>query len=322
MTLKLVVVTFSICSLVFVFGCSEPVAERTLLSVDFNQDQTLRYKFITERDIDIHWDQSDDSSKSHKRSKESVDMIMVYEPVEVDAYGITKIKAYCDSIKVEKSGSAKDDAVESLKRKSYIIAVGPNGKIHDRSDLKRVIQEAGEKAFKKSSSDVKQPDLIEDFIATQWFLWDSVSSIDKPAKGLKVGQQWKSKLLIPNSMVIRLARDVTYTLEEIRETDKGRIAVIKSTYTLADSAPSEWPLPWTRRFRLAGQFGFFQSMFRGLSVKSIEGQGEELFNLDAGLIVSHEQTYRIILKPNASPLPGTDPLITINQRLSMQLLER
>jgi hypothetical protein len=320
--LKLVVVVFSICCLVFVFGCSEPVADRTLLSVDFNQGQALQYKFITERDIDIHWDQSDESSKSHKRSKESVDMVMKYEPVEVEAYGITKIKAYCERIKVGKSDSAKDDAAESLIGKSFVMAVGPNGKIHDKSDLKRVIQEAGEKAFRRSGSDIKNPDLIEDFIATQWFLWDPVSSIDKPTKGLRVGQQWRSKLLVPNSMAMRLARDVTYELEEIRETDKGRIAVIKSTYSLADSAPSEWPLSWTRRFQLAGQFGFFQSMFRGLSALELSGQGEELFNIDTGQTESYEQTYHFTVKPNASLLPGTDPLITIDQRMSMQLLER
>lgn len=320
--MKLVVAVFSVASLVFVFGCSEPVANRTLLSVDFNQDQTLKYRFVTERNIDIHWDQSDDSSKSHKRSKESVDMIMEYEPVEVDAYGITKIRAYCSKIKVEKSGSIKDDATRSLKKKSFVLTVGPNGKIHDRSELKRVIQQAGEKAFRRSDSNVKQPDLLEDFMATQWFLWDPISSIDKPARGLRVGQQWKSKLLVPNSMAMRTARDVTYELEEIRETDRGRIAVIKSTYSLADSAPSHWPLPWTRRFRLAGQFGFFRSMFKGLSVLEVNGQGEELFNIDLGRTESYEQSYRFTMKPNASPLPGTDPLITIKQRLSMQLLER
>ncbi|MGD9110236.1 MAG: hypothetical protein PVG93_04800 [Phycisphaerales bacterium] len=320
MTLKLAVIVFGICSLVFVSGCSEPMANKTLLSVDFNQNQTLRYKFVTERNIDIHWNQSDDSSKSHKRSKESVNMIMKYEPVEVDAYGITKIKAYCDSIKVEKSGSSKDDAARSLKGKSFVITVGPNGKVHDKSDLKRVIREAGKKAFRKGS-DIKDPDLIEDFMATQWFLWDSVSSIDNPVEGIKVGQQWKSKLLVPNSMAMRLARDVTYELEEIRETDRGKIAVIKSTYALTDSVPSEWPLPWAGRFQLAGQFGFFRSMFRGLSVIELSGQGKELFNIDTGQTESYEQTYRFKMKPKVLPLPETDPLITIDQRLSMQLLE-
>ncbi len=124
-------------------------------------------------------------------------------------------------------------------------------------------------------------------------------------------------------MVIRPVRDVTYKLAEIRQSDSGRIAVIASTYKLAESIPADWPpFPWSGGFQLAGQFGFFRSMFQGFNVTSIEGQGEELFNIDMGRTESYEQSYKVNIKTGGSPLPGADPVITIEQRMSMQLLPK
>lgn len=313
-------ILFYIFFAVFIAGCDTPVSEKTLFSVDFNKDEAVRYRFISERTIDTNWNPDEQKPGTSKITSESIDMVIKYVPVEVNPYGITTIEAYCESIKASISGSSRKDAAETIAGKSFKITVGPNGKIHDRTELVKVIQEAGKSAFRKDGN-IKDPDLIEDFAATQWFLWDSVSSIEKPIAGLKVGQKWQSKLPVPNSMVIRPVRDVTYKLAEIRQTDNGRIAVITSTYELADSVPEDWsPLPWSGRFQLAGQFGFFRSMFQGLNVTSIEGQGEELFNIDLGRTESYEQSYKVKIKTGGSPLPGADPIIAIEQRISMQLL--
>ncbi len=207
---------------------------KTLLTVDFQKGQTLQYRFVSSRDIDLDWETRQQStSKSGKhasdRSSESMEMVMAYTPIEVNPYGLTTIKATCNSVKVTRSkgtsgrGGAKD-AVESLPGKTFTFTVGPTGKIEDYSQLEKLIQEIGNHAFRADSSRgrVKEPDMISDFIATQWFLWDSISSIPNPAEGVAAKQSWKSRLSIPAPMpeMLRKAREVTYTLDEVRQTEK------------------------------------------------------------------------------------------------------
>jgi hypothetical protein len=163
---------------------------------------------------------------------------------------------------------------------------------------------------------VKKPDMIADFIATQWFLWDSVSSIEKPAEGISVGQSWTSKLSVPTPMVMRKARDVTYTLDEIRPSAKGRLAVIGSSYTLSESVPAGWPIPYTGSFKMSGTFGFL----RGYKVLGLNGKGQELFNLDSGRIEQYNQQYQMQLDAALLGALMPSPRITIKQKITMQLL--
>jgi hypothetical protein len=160
--------------------------------------------------------------------------------------------------------------------------------------------------------------MICDVVATQWFLWDAVSSIEKPSRGAAVGQSWNSKLSVPTPMVMRKARDVTYSLDEIRPGKKGRLAVIGSSYRIADSAPRDWPIPYSGTFQMAGGFGFY----RNYQVLSLQGRGEELFNIDAGRIEQYNQQYQLQLSASLLlPLAGVNPKITIKQNLTMNLLE-
>jgi hypothetical protein len=163
--------------------------------------------------------------------------------------------------------------------------------------------------------------MLEDVMASQWYLWDSIAGIKKPAKGILPGHTWKSRLLIPTSMILQKARNVTYNLAEVRETEQGLVAVINSTYTTSEEKP-ESPLPYEGSFRMSGKFGFFRAMFKGLNIVSLEGSGQELYSIDAGRTNSYEQNYNLTLKPNAVPLPGADPVIYIEQKSTMKLLEQ
>ena len=69
---------------------------------------------------------------------------------------------------------------------------------------------------------------------------------------------------------------------------------------------------------MSGPFGFY----RNYSVLDLQGQGEELFNIEAGRIEQYKQNYEMRL--NAAfllPLGDMNPQISIKQELSMQLLE-
>ena len=306
----------------------EPLKEgKELLTVDFQEGRSLRYRFVSSRDIALDWDPTKSKAKRGKdsidRSSESMEMVVAYTPIEVDPYGPTTIKATCESVKVTRSKrpsgrAARRDAVESLPGKTFTLTVNATGEIEDPSQLDELIRQLGKKAFRSSSrmGRIKEPDMICDFIATQWFLWDSVSSIEKPAEGVSVGQTWSSKLSIPTPMVMRKARDVTYKLDEIRQSEKGRLAVISSTYSMSESVPSGWPIPYTGSFQVSGTFGFF----RGYPILSLEGQGEELFNIDVGRIEQYNQQYQMQLDA-LLPGPLGRPRITIKQKLTMELLE-
>ena len=298
---------------------------KELLTVDFQEAQTLRYRFVSSRDIDIDWDPGKSGAKPDKsavdRFSESMDMVVAYTPVEIDPYGLTTIKATCESVRVKRSKDRRKDAVESLAGKTFTFTVDPTGKIEDYSQLDELIKKIGEKAFGAGGRKrgVKEPDMICDFIASQWFLWDSVSSIEKASEGVSVGQTWKSRLSVPTPMVTRKARDVTYTLAKIRQTEKGRLAVIRSSYSPAESVPAGWPIPYVGAFQMSGTFGFL----RGYKILSLKGQGEELFNIDAGRIEQYSQQYQTQWEASLLfALEGVANLrITIKQNLTMKLLE-
>lgn len=309
-------------------GAKKPLTtEKTLLTVDFQKGQTLRYKFASHRDVNLDWDPTKSNPKPGKnkivKSSEAMEMVVDYTPIEVDPYGLTTIKATCKSVKVKRSPrkAQRKDAVEALAGETFTFTVGPAGKIEDYSQLEALIHKIGKKAFRPDTKrgKFKEPDMIGDFITQQWFLWDSVSSIEKPAEGLYVGQTWKSRLPVPNPMVIRKAREVVYTLDEIRQTEKGQLALIHSSYSPTKSIPQTWPNPYSGAgaFRIRGTFGFLRSY----RVLNLQGHGEELFNIDAGRIEQYNQQYEVQLDASLPLNLGINPRITIRQKLSMLLLE-
>jgi len=295
-----------------------------LLTVDFQQDQTLRYKFTSTRDIVLDWDpgkkQSKPGKSSIEKSGESVEIVVAYTPIEVDPFGLTTIKATCESVKTRRSKNPQKDAVESLAGKTFTFTVGPTGIIDDYSQLTKLIKDAGKKAFRADTSrgKIKDPDLIGEFTTSQWFLWDSISSIDQAAGGVLPGRTWESVLPVTGPMVMRRAREVKYTLAEIRQSKKGRLAVIRSSYSPAESIPENWaPMPYSGRFQMRGTFGFL----RGYQILELQGQGEELFNIDAGRIENYNQQYQVILQAVIPFGIDVKPQITMKQKFTMQLLE-
>jgi len=312
-------------------GCNGAAMQKELLTVDFQQNQRLQYKFVSSRDIEIDWGQPKSRSKPTEsnidKTHESMEMVVDYTPIETDPYGVTTIKATCKSVKVERTSrkarqTARKDPVESLAGKTFTFTVSSAGKIEDYSQLNELIRQIGEKAFRTNSKGIriKEPDMIDDFVLSQWFLWDSVSSIKDPIKGLSVGQTWKSVLLVPNPMLLRKARDVTYKLDEIRQSEEGRIAVISSSYGPAESVPPSWPKPYSGSFQMSGKFGFLRTVIKNFNVLDLHGQGEELFNLDTGRTLSCNQKYQWQLEAATASLFGAKPLITIKQAFSMQLV--
>jgi len=301
-----------------------PGKGRELLTVDFQEGQVLQYKFVSSREISVDMDSTRKASRRGRqtpdKSTESMEMVVTYAPIEIDPYGLTTVKATCESVEVKRSKGSQRDAVEHSAGKTFTLTIGPTGKIEDYSQLDELIKEIGEKAFLPDTGRgrIKGPDMICDFVASQWFLWDSVSSIEKPSGGIGVGQSWKSKLSVPAPMVMRKARDVTYRLKEVRPGEKGRLAVISSSYSPAESAPHSWPIPYSGRFQMSGTFGFLS----GYRLLDLQGRGEELFNIDAGRMEQYNQQYQMQLKASLPlPLAGVEPRITIKQNLTMQLVE-
>jgi len=301
-----------------------PKGSRVLLAVDFEPGRTLRYKFVSDRDIILDWDPDADSAASKvQRQSERVEMVVAYTPEVVDPYGVSMVRAVCESVEVKRigrpSGRGSDsDAVETAQGETFTFKVDPRGKMVDASELERLIGKLGAAAFRSGSGPrVKEPDMVGDFIASQWFLWDAVSTVENPAVGVAVGQTWRSKLWVPLPMVMRKARDVTYRLDEVRDSDTGRRAVITSTYRLAESTPSGWPIPYAGRFQMSGTFGFLG----GYQIQGLEGTGLEQFNIDAGRIETAEQKYTIRMKGSLPPMGlRANPHITIDQTLTMELL--
>lgn len=302
---------------------AKPNENKELLTVDFKDGQTLRYKFTSSRDITIDWEPSKTNTEKDRttlsKSSESMEMIIAYTPVKINPFGLSTVKAACESVGVKRSDGIPKDAVKYFAGKTYTFKVGPTGKIEDNSQLNELIKKTGKRAFQPDTGrgKIKEPDMIGDYIASQWFLWDTVASIENPSEGVGPGQSWQSKLSVPTPMVSREAREVTYRLEEIREGEKGRLAVISSTFNKSDSTPQSWPVPYTGRFQMRGKFGFLGNY----KLLNLQGDGEELFNIDLGRTEKSSQQYQAQLKAMIPLGIGESPVITIKQKLTMNILE-
>ncbi len=306
-------------------GAKTSPGNRVFLTVDFEPGQTLRYKFVSHRDITLDWDPGAAASANRvQKQSERLAMVVAYTPIEVDPYGINTLRAVCESVEIARTGRPSGrglttDAVTTARGKTFTIEVDPRGGIVDGSDLDRLIGELGAAAFRADTSRgrIKEPDLVGDFIASQWFLWDAVSSIDSPATGVAPGQSWASVLSVPTPMVMRLARDVTYRLAQVREGEKGEQAVIDSVYHLADSVPQGWPVPYAGRFQLSGTFGILGAY----DMVALEGSGCTLFDVEAGCIERQDQTYTLQMKASLPPMGiRANPLVVIEQTLTMELM--
>ncbi len=307
-------------------GCGPEIqrsSNKELLTVDWQDGRPLEYKFVSTRQITIDWDPTGRLTKSDNKppdkSVESMEMVVTYTPIEINPYGLTTIEAACKSVETTRSKGRHKDAAEHLTGRTYKFKVEPTGKIEDYSQLDKLLKEAGQKVFIKNAGGarIKQADMIGDFIASQWFLWDSVSSLENPSKGIAAGQTWKSKLSIPSPMVMRKAREVTYQLDEIRPSEKGRLAVISSSYKLADSVPTSWPIPYSGSFQMKGTFGFLS----GYKLLGLQGSGQELFNIDTGQTEQYIQQYQMEMESSIPLGIDVKPKITIKQNLTMKLLE-
>jgi len=307
-------------------GCtSAPSPRKTLLTVDFKPGQTLKYKFVSSRNMAVDWGPMRGGESKINKSSESLEMVVAYTPVEVDPYGVSTIRANCESAKAKRTlESARQqnwqEAAETFAGKSWTFTVNARGKIVDGSKFVEVLHEAGQRAFRadRSKGLIKDPDMLYDVIAMQWFLWDSVSSVSNPTKGVTVGDKWKSALAVPATMILFAARDVNYTLSEIRVQDaNNRIAVIDSSYSLRWPNPPEWPIPYTESFQMSGIYGFL----REYRMRDLQGHGQELFNIDAGRTERYSQSYTGHLSASMPMgLSGVNPQITIDQNMTIELL--
>ncbi len=301
-----------------------PDKSRVFLTVDFEPGRTLRYRFASKRTIAVDWDPNAATTKNRVQNlDERMEMVVAYTPVEADPYGLSTVRATIESVDaVHGSGITgrvqETDAVEAAKGRSFTLKIDPRGRIVDANELTALIQAMGEKAFREGAgARTKDPDMIGDFVAGVWFLWDGAATIPLPAEGLAIGQTWPSKLPAPTPMVMRQARDVTYRFNGIRSGPRGAAGVIESTYTLADSSPADWPVPYSGRFRMSGTFGFLGPY----QVLSLEGSGEELYNIEAGRLEQRLQKYTMEIKAALPPMGmKANPHITIEQSLAAELL--
>lgn len=308
-----------------------PTQAGRLFTVDFTDNTVLTYRFVCSRSIKLNLDPSGKYTRGGKKSgyqkySEKLELEISYKPIKVNPYGYSVIQARCLQARVTKQPrrriSGRGDAVEQLKGKTFTLKITPSGKIVDYSSLTALLRELGRDAFGHSrggSRRIKNPDMIMDFAATQWGLWNSIGSVDKPLEGIKLNQTWQSRLPAPMPFVSRTARNVKYKLAGFEQVNGRNCAVIESTYSLADKPVENLPLPYTGSFQMRGTFGFL----RGYKVHSIQGSGRQIFDVKKGLVISDDQSYRAIVSASIFGLgSGTmQPNIIIDQTIKTELIE-
>ena len=309
-------------------GC-QPGASRQYLVVGFESGQELRYRFVSERDTKIIISMPATVERKAKiqtqTMTEKMELVMSYVPGPADEYGRTKIRAKCLSAKVTRKDfggkSGARDAVEGLAGKAFEFTVSATGQIEEDSSIDVLVKELGKAAFAapRGGRKVKNSDMINDFIAMQYHLWDSVGKIDNPRKGVKVGQTWQTKQLMPVSMPMTLARRTSYTLSQVNETETGPVAIIDSSYERINEVIEGLPVPYESGYMAKGMF-VIMSNYKPIG---FQGGGRQVFNIDRGVIESDEQNYKMEFQVSFPlPLGDTVPKLRLDQKMTIQLLDK
>ncbi|MCP4451415.1 MAG: hypothetical protein GY809_08135 [Planctomycetes bacterium] len=313
------------CLLAMAAGCDTvlltPDEVPVVPAVKFTQGETLRYLFKSHRSVQVQWDAKalaeGDQNAAHTMT-ETLTFCMAFKPVEVTDQK-TVLQATCKSAVVRRSSLTGKrpvgrDAVERMARQSFTLVLDARGRVTDANALDALLKELGTYAFRQSGGQrIKDPEMISDVIASQWFLWDAVTSVDP--NGVKRGGTWQSRLSVPTPMVMRKARDVTYTLADVNDT----VATIDMVCVLSpNKAPPSWPIPYAGTFQASGTFGFL----RGFKVLSLEGRGSEQFDLAQGRSLGYEQTYHMELQGMIPFSMRLMPRVLIDQTLSMTLEDK
>jgi outer membrane murein-binding lipoprotein Lpp len=319
----------AVVSISLLSGCAgKPKAN--LLSVDFKQDQVLRYKLISDRQITVNFDPEHKASKSDEGAvqnmSERLEMTVAFKPVKVDESGFATVEAVFENVNVNRTSmtgkAGGKDAVTFAQGKTAKFSITPSGIITEDAELRSLVENMTKEAFVGGNmGGVKTPEMIQDFVALVWFLWDPVSSVEKPALGVDVNDTWNSKLPAPMTWPSKTVRDTTYTLRQVQDVNNARTAVIDSTYNLGKNWPSNWPFTYKGSFQMQGVFGFL----RGYNVMSLAGKGVEHYSITGGKLLDFDQNYEakvLATMPFAlgSPDKTPSPNMTVKQKLSAQLL--
>lgn len=322
---RVICAVLSMCLLVLAAGCDsvrlKSQAPLRVPALQFTEGQTLHCLFRSHRSVQVQWDPQalakGDENAAHSLT-ETLTLRMAYKPVEVTAEK-TVLQAECKSALVRRSSltgrrNARPDPVERMAGRIFTLVLDGRGRVTDANELDALLKELGMYAFRgQGDHRTKDPEMISDVVASQWFLWDAVTSMD-PNVGQQ-GDSWTSRLSVPTPMVLRKARDVVYTLADVNDT----VARIDMACSLSpDKAPRTWPIPYSGRFLVSGPFGFL----RGFKVLSLEGQGTEQFDLVRGCSLGYEQTYHMELRGVIPFSMRVMPKILIDQTLSMTLEDK
>ncbi len=318
-------VVVSACLMVLAAGCDAvrltPKEISLVPALRFTQGETLRYLFKSQRSVQVQWDakaMAEGDQNAARTMTEALTLRMAFEPVEVTDQK-TVLQATCQSAVVRRSSftgrrPTGRDAVERMAGRSFTLVLDAKGRVTDANELDALLKALGTHAFRQVGGQrIKDPEMISDVIASQWFLWDAVTSVDP--NGVKPGDAWQSRLSVPTPMVLRKARDVTYTLADVNDT----VARIDMVCALSpDKAPRSWPIPYAGTFQASGTFGFL----RGFKVLSLEGRGTEQFDLAQGRSLGYEQTYHMELQGMIPFSMRVMPRVLIDQTLSMTLQDK
>jgi hypothetical protein len=328
--LKQLAYTLILAAVFFTTGC----ANKIYLSLGLEQDSSLKYKLISDRQVTLNITGGEKLEKPQSCT-EKLEMVVRLTPVDIDEFGLVTMQAECETMNVSRKSFTgrveTKDPLNVLAGKSWQYKINPAGEIEDFRGLEQAAKIAGTAAIKESGvRRIKDPDMILDFIALQWSLWDAVSSANKTGIGVTPGQSWDSLQMVPFSVAIPAERIVHYSIDSNKQPADGSYVVIDSEYDLSTyildpkdgklkfvPAFENRPKPYDGSFQTRGMFGFL----RNYKPLELSGTGTTKYDSRNGVLLSETQQYQMKMEAGFMMALGDSvPMLDVRQTISAELI--
>lgn len=315
-TLPLIVLGITVCFLLFT-GCRTTIQPQEIPSSSFigsEPQKHVQYQMVINRttivDLENESGQSSPQTMSEKLTTE-----FTLQPSNTNQNLIT-FKGICNSVHIYRTDfvgtQTSGEVLRNLQGKEFKLVFSEDGILQDASSLKKLMESEVNIYMKTCKGSFKEPDMLTDFYNVVVDLC-AASAKDQYSQGENI---IRYELTPTPAIEFSLpSRKIASRVQQITNTEGHNKARIFEIHTMTENTQAQPLNIYPNPIKTGGLF----SSLRRWQVQSINGTGEKVINLDAGVCELLNQHWQVHATAGFSiPIRDTHPVISIDETISVK----